>query len=164
MIKRTIEISSGPARLSVSHRQLVIETADNPAATIPIEDVGIVIVDHPAVTYTHSVFTEFVEIGAAVVLCSRAHHPAAVFLPIDGHSTQTERHHCQIEATLPFKKQAWARIVRAKIERQAGVLDHVSGKDEGLSALSRRVRSGDPENLEAQAALLEGPVRQGISP
>ncbi len=152
MIKRTIEISSGPARLSVAHRQLVIEKSDGPTATIPIEDIGMVIVDQPAVTYTHTVFTDLVEAGAAVVLCSRNHHPAGIFLPIDAHSTQTERYHLQIEASLPFKKQSWARIVRAKIARQADVIKEVAGKDEGLSALAGRVRSGDPENLEAQAA------------
>lgn len=152
MIKRTIEISSGPARLSVAHRQLVIEKADGPQASVPIEDVGVVIVDHPAVTYTHTVFTTLMEAGAAVILCSQNHHPAGIFLPIDGHSTQTERHHRQIEASLPFKKQAWARIVRAKIARQADVIREIAGKDEGLLALSARVRSGDPENLEAQAA------------
>ncbi len=152
MIKRTLEISSGPARLSIAHRQLVIERTEGPATTVPIEDIGVVIVDHPAVTYTHSVFTELMEAGAAVVLCSRDHHPAGVFLPIDAHSTQTERHHHQIEASLPFKKQAWARIIRAKIARQADVIKEIAGKDEGLSALSARVRSGDPDNLEAQAA------------
>jgi CRISP-associated protein Cas1 len=152
MIKRTLEISGGPARLSVAHRQLVIEKSDGPTATIPIEDIGVVIVDHPAVTYTHAVFTELMEAGAAIVLCSRNHHPAGVFLPIDAHSTQTERYHHQIEASLPFKKKAWARIVRAKIARQADVIKEIAGKDEGLSALAGRVRSGDPENLEAQAA------------
>lgn len=152
MIKRTLEISSGPARLSVAHRQLVIERGDDPRLTVPMEDIGVVIVDHPAVTYTHAVFTDLMETGAAIVLCSRDHQPAGVFLPINAHSTQTERHHRQIEASLPFKKRAWAHIVRTKIARQADVICAVAGKDEGLRALSSRVRSGDPENLEAQAA------------
>ena len=152
MIKRTIEISSGPARLSVAHRQLTIERPEIVPATVPLEDIGMVIVDHPAVTYTHSVFTELMRCGAAVVLCGNDHHPAGVLLPVDGHSTQTERHHCQIDATLPFKKQAWAGIVRAKVQRQAAVLKNLAGRDEGLSALAARVRSGDPENIEAQAA------------
>jgi CRISPR-associated protein Cas1 len=152
MIKRTIEISSGPTRLSVTHRQLVIEKSDGTQTSIPIEDLGVVIVDHPAVSYTHAVFTDLLAAGAAVVLCSRDHHPAGIFLPIDAHSTQTERHHCQIEATGPFKKQTWARVVRAKIERQADVIQEVVGRDEGLRSLSTRVRSGDPDNLEAQAA------------
>jgi CRISPR-associated protein Cas1 len=152
MIKRTVEISSGPARLSVAHRQLVIERNDHPQATVPIEDIGVLVVDHPAVSYTHAVFTELMDCGAAVVLCSRDHQPAGVFLPIDAHSTQTERHHRQIEASLPFKKRAWADIVRAKIDRQADVIREVTGNDEGLPFLSARVRSGDPDNLEAQAA------------
>ncbi len=132
MIKKTIELSSGPARLSVAHRQLVIERPEQPSATVPVEDVGMLIVDHPAVSYTHAVFTAMLEAGATVVLCGGDHHPVGVFLPIDAHSTQAERHRWQIEAPLPLKKQAWARIVRAKIEQQAAVLTAVTGRDSGL--------------------------------
>lgn len=152
MIKKTIEISSGPAFLSVAHRQLVIEKPDHFRNTIPIEDIGVVIIDHPAVTYTHAVFTELMDAGAVAILCGRTHHPTGVFLPIDAHSTQTERYRHQLDASAPFKKQAWARIVRTKIARQADVLRDVVGKDEGLPALAARVRSGDPDNFEAQAA------------
>jgi CRISP-associated protein Cas1 len=152
MIKKTIEISSGPARLCVSYRQLVIEKPELPAASIPIEDIGVLIVDHPAAAYTHAVFTELMAAGAAIILCGRDHHPAGLFLPLDAHSSQTERHRWQAEISQPFRKQAWAAIVRAKIRQQAAVLKRTIGRDEGLIALAGRVRSGDPDNLEAQAA------------
>lgn len=152
MIRKTIEISSGPVRLSVEHRQLVIERPENGKATVPIEDIGVLIVDQQRASYTHSVFSELLDVGAAVILCGANHHPAGVFLPIDAHSTQTERHRWQVEASQPFKKRAWAQVIRAKIRQQGAVLAHANGKDEGLSKLAGRVRSGDPDNLEAQAA------------
>ena len=138
--------------MSIKNRQLVIERPEKVTAAVPIEDIGVVIVDHPAVTYTHSVFTELMDSGAAVVLCGRNHLPEGIFLPLDGHSTQTERYRYQLDASLPFKKRAWARVVRAKISRQADVIRMATGGDEGLPMLAARVRSGDPDNFEAQAA------------
>lgn len=152
MIRKTIEISSGPARLSIERRQLVIDRPDLPKATLPCEDLGVVIIDNQAVSYTHAVFIELLEAGAAVVLCGRDHHPAGIVLPIDGHTTQTERHRMQASMAQPFRKRAWAEIVGAKIRQQSISLTNRIGRDEGLKPLSGRVRSGDPDNLEAQAA------------
>jgi len=152
MIKRIIEISSGPARLSVKHRQLVIDRPEQPAATIPIEDIGVLLVDHPAVTYSHQAFTSLLDAGAAVVLCGGDHHPAGLLLPLDGNTVQSERYRAQVQAGAPLKKRLWQVVVSAKIRQQGLVLDRVCGRDEGLSAIAGRVRSGDAGNLEAQAA------------
>ena len=152
MLKRIVEISGGPARLSVANRQLVVERPEAERVTVPIEDLGVLLVDHPAVSYTHGVFTSLLDAGAAVVLCGGDHHPAGMFLPLSGHREQSERFRHQVDAPLPLKKRLWREIVAAKIAQQGIVLDHFAGKDEGLSELARRVRSGDPENAEAQAA------------
>ena len=152
MIKRIIEISGGPTRLSIEHGQLVIDRPEKPRATAPCEDVGVLLVDHPAVTYTHGVFTTLLDNGAAVVLCGYDHHPAGLFLPVSGNTVQSERYRNQIDAALPLKKRLWQGIVITKVKQQAAILRAASGADEGLGALASRVRSGDPENLEAQAA------------
>lgn len=152
MIKRILEISSGPARLSVTHQQLVIERPEEEKITVPCEDVGVLLVDHPAVSYTHAVFTTLTTFGAAVVLCGRDHHPAGLLLPLDANSVQSERFQAQLEASLPLKKRLWQAIVQAKIRQQAVVLEAATGTDAGLRELARRVRSGDPENVEAQAS------------
>lgn len=152
MIKRTIEISNGPARLSIKNRQLVIDRPETEPATVPVEDIGVLIIDHPAVTYSHSVFTKLVETGAAVIFCGDNHHPSGIVMGFDAHNTQTERHRWQCEIGQIFKKKAWAQIIKSKIQQQAAVLKHTTGEDHGLIPMSRRVKSGDPDNLEAQAA------------
>lgn len=152
MIRRTVEFSTPGTRLSVTHRQLVIERPGLPKATIPIEDLGVVIVDDVRATYTQAVFHMLLEVGATFMVTGRNHLPAGMMLPLDAHHAQTERHRAQIEASAPVRKRAWQAIVRAKISQQAVVLSHFTGDHGGLFPMVRRVRSGDPGNIEAQAA------------
>lgn len=152
MIRKTVEFSTPGTRLSVAHRQLVVERPDLPKTTLPIEDLGVVIVDDVRATYTQSVFLSLLEAGAAVLVTGRDHLPAGMMLPLNAHHVQTERHRAQVEASAPVRKRAWQAIVRAKIRQQAAVLSHFTGHHGGLLPMARRVRSGDPDNLEAQAA------------
>lgn len=152
MLRKTVEFSTPGTRLSVSHRQLVIERPDQPKATLPIEDLGVIIVDDVRASYTQAVFMELLEAGATVVITGHDHLPAGIMLPLDAHHVQTERHRAQVEASEPVKKRAWQALIRGKISQQAAMLEHFNGEDGGLRSMSRRVRSGDPDNLEAQAA------------
>ncbi len=158
MIKKIIEISQAKTHLAVQNKQLVIRqtAAEGDCATqeskIPCEDVGVLIVDHIGTTYTHSVFSELLKNGAAIVLCGGNHHPAGMLLPIESNTLQSERFREQIEAKEPVKKRLWQQIIRAKIRHQA----KLSGKDsdtyKALMTLREEVRSGDPDNIEAQAS------------
>lgn len=152
MIRKTLEFSTPGTRLSVSHRQLVIDRPDQPKVTRPIEDLGVVIVDDVRATYTQSVFLELLDAGATVLVSDRNHLPVGIMLPLDAHHVQTERHRAQIAAKEPVKKRVWQALIRAKIAQQAAVLTHFTGGHAGLVHMAGRVRSGDPENLEAQAA------------
>lgn len=152
MIRRTVEFSTPGTRLSVANSQLVVERPDHPKATLPIEDLGVVIVDDIRATYTQSVFLSLLDAGATVLVTGRDHLPAGMMLPLDAHHAQTERHRAQVEAGAPVRKRVWQAIVRAKITQQATVLSHFTGSHGGLAPMARRVRSGDPDNLEAQAA------------
>ena len=58
----------------------------------------------------------------------------------------------QIAASLPVQKRMWASVVRAKLQQQAAVLEACGAPDAPLNALVRKVRSGDPDNIEAQGA------------
>lgn len=152
MIRKTLEFSTPGTRLSVSHRQLVIDRPDQPKVTRPIEDLGVVIVDDVRATYTQSVFLELLDAGATVLVSGRNHLPVGIMLPLDAHHVQTERHRAQIAAKEPVKKRVWQALIRAKIVQQAAVLTHFTGGHAGLAHMAGRVRSGDPDNLEAQAA------------
>lgn len=152
MIRKTVEFATQGTKLSVAHRQLVVERPGMPRTTLPIEDLGVVIVDDGRASYTQAVFLELLAAGATVMVTGRDHLPAGMMLPLDAHHVQTERHRAQIEATLPTKKRIWQSLIAAKIAQQGAVLSHFTGHNGGLLPLSKRVRSGDPDNLEAQAA------------
>ena len=82
MIKRIVEISSARTHLSIRYGQLLLKQEGEQVSSIPCEDIGVLLVDHIGVTYTHSVFTELLKCGAAVVLCGGNHHPTGMLLPI----------------------------------------------------------------------------------
>jgi len=112
----------------------------------------VVIVDDVRATYTQAVFLDLLEAGATVLVTGRDHLPRGMMLPLDAHHVQTERHRAQVEAGAPLKKRTWQALVSSKINQQASVLMCFTGSHGGLGPLARRVRSGDPDNLEAQAA------------
>lgn len=152
MLKKTVEFATPGTRLSVAHRQLVVERPDMGKATLPIEDIGVVIVDDARASYTQAVFIELLAAGATVMVTGRDHLPAGLMLPLDAHHVQTERHRSQIAASEPVRKRIWQALVAAKIRQQGLILDHFTRDHAGLIPMAKRVKSGDPDNLEAQAA------------
>ena len=158
MIKRIIEISQSKTCLSVRYGQLLLKQNGELQSSIPCEDIGVLLVDHQGTSYTHCVFTELLRCGAAVILCGSNHHPTGMLLPIESNSVQTERFRQQIEVKEPIKKRLWKQIVKAKIKHQARLAGSDSDVYKPLMALRHRVRSGDPENIEAQASRKFWPV------
>lgn len=151
MIKRIIEISS-PARLSLKNQQMVVEREGFETTTVPIEDLGILILDHPQTSHTQGLLTACSENNVAVVICDRKHMPSALFLPLDGNSLHSKTISQQIQITEPIRKRLWQSIIKAKIREQAKVLQNTVGDNHPLPSYAERVKSGDPENLESQAA------------
>ncbi len=152
MIKRVIEISSAGTHLSIKQGQLILRRDGAVIGRIPCEDVGVLLADHQGISYTHSVFTALLERGAAIVLCNGAHHPAGMLLPLETNTIQTERFRQQIHVKEPVKKRLWQQIVRAKIRHQAALVRYDETTYKHLRAMERQVHSGDPDNIEAQAA------------
>lgn len=152
MLRKTIEIATPGTRLSVAHRQLVIDRPDLPTATVPIEDLGVLVVDDNRASYTHAVFIECLAAGATVIVSGRDHLPAGIMLPMEGHHASTERHLAQVAVGAALRKRLWQALVAAKLCQQGRLLADLHGHDHGLAALADRVRSGDPDNLEAQGA------------
>ncbi len=161
MLRKTIEIATSGTRISVAHRQLVIERPEQPKATLPIEDIGVLVVDDRRAIYTQSVFVELLAAGATVMVTGPDHLPLGMMLPLDAHHVQTERHRAQVEASEPVRKQIWRALVAAKLSQQGCVLDHFAPGPNGLAAMAARVRSGDPDNLEAQGAQRYWPLLFG---
>lgn len=166
MIKRTLCFSN-PAYLSLKNGQLVIKLPqvekndDLPESfkteavkTIPIEDIGVVVLDHRQITVTQALLGALLDNNCAVITCDEKHLPAGLLLTLEGNTLQSERFNDQIEASLPLKKQLWQQTVQAKIHNQASVLKRMHQTEVGnMSAWEKDVRSGDPDNLEGRAAV-----------
>ncbi len=173
MTNRIIDLSERPVRLSARNSLLVIRfprDADPAPAgssgssyrceqlgnldetTIPLSDIAVLIASHPQISLSHAVLSGLASAGGIFVACNPKHMPIAMLLPLAAHSLQTERLAKQASVALPVKKRAWQAIVRAKIRAQSRLLLENRGNDYGLVDLAVRVRSGDPENVEAQAA------------
>jgi len=158
MIKRTLHFSN-PAYLSLQQNQLCIDLPQlkslgekESKKTIPIEDIGIIILDNQQITITHGCIAALLENNAAIITCNQSRHPTGMMLPIDGHNTQSERFRYQIDASQPLKKQLWQQTVQAKILNQAAVLFDRDIPCENMVYWAKSVRSGDPDNYEGRAA------------
>jgi CRISPR-associated protein Cas1 len=148
---RILEIAESPARLRVERHQLVIESGEL-SSRVPLEDVAVLVVAHPQVSYTQAVLNELLAQGGAFLTCDERRMPSGLLLPLSGNSVQTERFQRQINLSKPKSKQLWRQVVCAKVAMQAALLQQRLGGDCGLSKLLPSVRSGDPTNIESQAA------------
>lgn len=163
MIKRTLYFGN-PAYLSLKNAQLVIKKPDdgdlpseedmrNAIKTIPIEDIGVVILDNRQVTITSAAISALLDNNAAVITCNEKSMPTGLMLPLESHTVQSERFRNQLGASLPLRKQLWQQTVQAKIRNQAAVLKYVSGSEaRNMLVWAADVKSGDNGNMEARAA------------
>ena len=164
MIKRTLCFSN-PAYLSLRNHQLVIklpeveksnmtdEMKKGTVTTIPIEDIGVVVLDCQQITLTQGLLSEMLENNCAVITCDSHHLPIGLQLPLEGNTTQSERFRDQIEASLPLKKQLWQQTIQQKIANQAAVLNQKRGLEvKNMMRWVNEVKSGDTENVEGKAA------------
>lgn len=160
---RIIEFSSTAVFVRFHLGQAIIESEGQPPVSVPLEDVAVMVVSHPHAVITNAVYSEFVKLGGAVVICDRSHNPAGMLLPLVGHTTQQERFEAQAAASLPLKKGLWRQIVQAKLRRQGRLLRDLTGSDAGIAGMAQRVRSGDSGNLEALAAQRYWPRLFGVA-
>ncbi len=162
MIKRTLCFSN-PTYLSVKMDQLMIripETldlygnkTDELDTSIPIEDIGIVVLDNKQITITQSVIEKLLANNSALITCDASHLPVGLMLPLSGNTTQSERFRNQIDISVPLKKQLWQQTIQAKIFNQAKALKKIRGVDaKNMFVWANNVKSGDSDNLEGRAA------------
>lgn len=167
MIKKTLYFGN-PAYLSLTNKQLVVklpeveENADSipepirkeSVRTIPIEDIGIMILDHQRITITQGLIAALLDNNTALISCSDKRMPTGMLLPLQGNTVYSERFRHQIDASIPLKKQLWQQTVKAKIENQAAILSqHTLKSVARMYVMAKDVKSGDPDNYEAQAAV-----------
>ncbi len=159
MVWRSVMISH-PARLRREHYSLAIDQQET--AFVPFEDIAVIVLDHPEISLTHPVLSACAEYGIGLYASGKNHQPSGVFLPFLSHSRTNRLLRLQLDIKRPLAKQVWAALVRRKIKNQAACLQQ-RGKEgaDRLESYARRIRSGDPENLEAQAAAFYFPQLYG---
>lgn len=154
MIKRTIVFSS-PCKISTKDNQLVAENRESgEVKKVPIEDLGIVIIEHPMTNISIPALNALSANNCAVVLCDARHMPISMLLNLDNNSVQAERYRQQSEASLPLKKNLWKQIIQAKILNQSRLLSELGLDGEKLKPYYMNVKSGDTDNREGIAANL----------
>lgn len=154
MIKKTLYFGN-PAYLKKEQAQIKIEfpaEEEKPSRTIPIEDVGIIILDHPRLTVTQALLQAMIENNAALLSCDSRHLPAGLFMPMSANHTYTEKLKFQLNTSEPLRKNLWQQTVKAKLFNQGRTLQNAGRPADKLFYWSSKVRSGDPDNYEARAA------------
>lgn len=165
MIKKTLYFGN-PMYLSLRNGQLMLRMPEvekndtlpdsfkkDAERTIPIEDIGVVVLDNKRITLTTGAMEALLENNCAVITCDDKSMPVGLLLPLCGNTLQSERFRNQIDASLPLKKQLWQQTVRQKILNQASVLQYSTGKPaKNMQVWANDIKSGDPENMEARAA------------
>ncbi len=166
MIKKALYFGN-PAYLSLRNKQLLIQLPEvvksdtlpetfkaDSVKTIPIEDIGVLILDNKRITITHGLIEALLENNCALITCNSNRMPVGLMLPLAGNTTQSERFRDQIDASVPLKKQLWQQTVQAKIQNQAFVLENKSKVVvKNMLVWANDVKSGDPDNYEARAAV-----------
>jgi CRISPR-associated protein Cas1 len=155
MIKRTLYFGN-PATLRLKDKQVQVEirVEDELKTTlIPVEDIGIVVIDNSQIIITSGLIQALQENNVALITCDYRHMPQSLLLPIEGNSVQQERYDNQLAASEPLKKQLWQQTIIQKIKNQAGILNKLSLNSNYLIPLHKNVKSGDTDNCEATAAV-----------
>lgn len=152
MIKRTLYFGT-PAYLKTENEQLVLTSTDTgELKTAPIEDIGMVVLDHQQITISQALIAKLLANNVAFITCDSTHHPSGLMLNLDGNTLQSQKFQAQVEASLPLKKQLWQQTVSAKLINQASMLESIRMPAKALLNWASEVKSGDSENHEAKAA------------
>lgn len=155
MIGRIIEVADDRRHLFLSRGFMVVKDTEGERkemGQIPLDDIAAVIANAHGLSYTNNLLVALAERCAPFVLCAANHNAVGMLLTIDGNYQQAKRFDAQLAAGQPLKKRLWTEIVKSKLQQQADALEAAGAPFVPLSALVRKVRSGDPDNFEAQGA------------
>ena len=150
MIKKSILIENKTS-ITAKNLQLIIKSEIR-ESSIPIEDIGFLVLDHQEIYLSLPAMNLLVENNTSVIICGKNHLPNGMFLNLNSHHIQQEVFKNQIEASVPLKKQLWQQTIVEKITNQGILLETISGNKNSFDFLASKVLSGDTTNMEGVAA------------
>src|SRR6218665_2022659 len=151
-MQRVVDLSSDGLHVAVHRGFLTVSKDREEVGRVALDDIGGVIAHAHGLTWSNTVFTRLSERAVPVVLCAANHAPVACIWPLEGNHLQGARLNAQVDASRPLGKRLWRNVIVAKILMQGAVLSSVGQEAGAFNMLARKVRSGDPDNVEAQAA------------
>lgn len=154
MLGQILEITTPSCYLSRYRGFLEVHLKDEKLSQFPLDDISALIISARGCTHSSNVLAELGKRNVPVAICDSNYYPVTWVLPIEGHHAQSARMIAQAEASKPLKKNLWKKIIQSKITSQAKILEVCAKNPTPLMKMVPKVRSGDPENLEAQAARL----------
>jgi CRISP-associated protein Cas1 len=149
---RIVEIAEDGRYLAKDRGFMTVAVKGEEVGRVPLDDLGAVVATSPATTASCALLAELAVRGIPFVLCGRNYSPAGLLWPVAGHHAQQRRMEAQLDTTRTLGKRLWAQIVAAKVRRQGWALARRSQPAGAFERLARQVKSGDPDNIEAQAA------------
>lgn len=152
MIGRIIDIAQDKRYLSLERGFLVVSSGKEELGRMPLDDIAAVIVSGHGITHSSNLLAALAERGTPFVLCGNNHHPVGIMWAADGNYRQSGRMDAQLAAGRPTQKRLWQQVVKSKLRMQATALECIGAPSAPLLRLAGKVRSGDPENIEAQGA------------
>lgn len=152
MIGRIVEIGSDDRHLACERGFLVVRSRGQEVGRTPLDDISALIANAHGLSYSNNLLVALAERGCPFIICGPHHRPVGLLLPVEGHHLQAARMDAQLSASVPLRKQLWKAVIQRKLGMQAAALEVIGKPPAPLRALVRKVRSGDPSNIEAQAA------------
>src|ERR1041385_207528 len=102
MIKRTLYFGN-PSYLSLSNAQMLLRLPEieknhelpesfkkESTKSFPIEDLGVLVLDHQQITITQGLISALLDNNVAIITCNDTRHPNGLLLPLAGHTLQSE--------------------------------------------------------------------------
>ncbi|WP_412776067.1 type II CRISPR-associated endonuclease Cas1 [Thalassospira lucentensis] len=149
---RIIEIASDDRHLAIARGSMEIHSGNDVIGRVPLDDIGALICSAHGLTYSNNLIAKLAERSVPVVLCGPNHMPIGYLMAANAHHQQSKRIMAQADASRALKNRLWKQLVQTKIEAQAAVLETLGKPHIPVGSLIRKVKSGDPENIEGQAA------------
>ncbi|MFD1332565.1 type II CRISPR-associated endonuclease Cas1 [Methylopila musalis] len=161
MVGRVLEIATDGRHIARDRGFLTVSEDRREIGRVPLDDLVAVVANAHGLTYSNNLLLELARRGVPTVLCGPSHRPEAIVWPVDGHHVQSGRMGDQVAAPAPLKKRLWRQLVEAKILAQGATLAACGAEAGGFRLLARKVRPGDPDNVEAEAARRYWPLLFG---
>jgi CRISPR-associated protein Cas1 len=161
MHRQVVEVSTPGRQVSLDRGFLLVHERQEERARLPLDDIGAVLITTPGATVTTNLAAELAARGTPLIVCGRNYRPTAILWAVEQHHEQAGRFLAQMRLSVPRKKRLWQDIVRQKVLNQHEVLERRGRRLPALKRLAQTVKSGDPSNVEAQAARAYWPALLG---